>query len=65
MRVSFMPLRVLANFMRVYFLPVRVLANQSYEGVFSANMKVFFHTVRVLADMMRVLAIYNHTSSFL
>ncbi len=60
MKMSFLPLRVLANnynesvlsatevlanLMRVSFLPVRVIL---YEGVFS-------YIVRVLADMMRVI----------
>ena len=50
-RVYFLPVMVLANIMRVYFLPVRV--------IFADLMKVCFHihTVRVLVDMMRVLAI--------
>ncbi len=59
MRVSFLPVRVLANLMtQVYFLQVRV--------IIADLMKLCLHTLRVLADlktMVRVLA--NHTSSFL
>ncbi len=47
-RVSFLPVRVLANnfIMKVYFLPVMVLANL---------MRVYFLPVRVIiADLMKV-----------
>ncbi len=55
MRVSFLPVRVLANLMRVYFLPVRVLANLMRPRVYFPKMRVFIadflklclHTLRV------------------
>ncbi len=47
-------MRVLANLMRVSFLPLRVLANHSYEGVFSARVRVLANIMRVLANLMRV-----------
>ncbi len=51
MRVYFLPVRVLAILMRVHFLLVRVI-------IAELIMKVCFHT-------LRILILYNHTSSFL
>ncbi len=58
--MSFLPMRVLANLMRVYFLSVRViiadLIGVYFLVIIADLMGVRFHTLRVLADMMRVLA---------